>query len=240
VGEGAEIIRRGEADVMLCGGAHSMIHPFGLTGFYRLSVLSTRNDGTAMRPFDRDRDGFVIGEGAAMMVLESFEHARKRGADVWGELTGFASTQNAFRITDSHPDGRETVRCIEEALREARLDPDQIDYVNAHGTGTIENDQVETVVLKQVFGRRAYRMPVSSTKSMVGHLTTACAAIELVACLLTLRTGVIHPTINYETPDPGCDLDYVPNAARDVPCRHVLSNSFGFGGQNVALIVSRC
>ena len=237
-GEAGEVIRRGEADVMLAGGAHSMIHPFGLTGFHRLSVLSVRNDQTAMRPFDRDRDGFVIGEGAGIVVLEELEHARNRKAEIWGELAGYGSAQNAFRITDSHPEGRGISDCIERALDDAQLNPDQIDYINAHGTGTVENDRVETLGIKKVFGPKAYRVPISSTKSMVGHLTTACGALDLIVSLMTLRTGVVHPTINYETPDPECDLDYVPNVARQVPSKHVLSNSFGFGGQNVALVVS--
>jgi len=238
-GEAAEVIRRGEADVMLAGGAHSMIHPFGLTGFHRLCVLSVRNDQTAMRPFDRDRDGFVIGEGAGIVVLEELEHARNRKAEIWGELAGYGSAQNAFRITDSHPEGRGISDCIERALDDAQLNPDQIDYINAHGTGTVENDRVETLGIKKVFGPKAYRVPISSTKSMVGHLTTGCGALDLIVSLMTLRTGVVHPTINYETPDPECDLDYVPNVARQVPCKHVLSNNFGFGGQNAALVVSR-
>jgi 3-oxoacyl-[acyl-carrier-protein] synthase II len=240
VGEATDIIRRGEVELMLAGGAHSMIHPFGLTGFLRLSVLSALNEPRAMRPFDRDRDGFVVGEGGAVVVLEEFEHARKRGAEIWGEVTGYGSSQNAFRITDSHPEGRGISDCVAAALEQARLNPDQIDYINAHGTGTVENDRVETLGLKHVFGEQAYKVPISSTKSMVGHLTTACGALELVVCLLTLRNGVIHPTINYETPDPDCDLDYVPNTAREVRCRHVLSTNFGFGGQNAALVVSRC
>ncbi len=240
IGEATDVIRRGEADLMLAGGAHSMIHPFGLTGFLRLSVLSAYNDPSAMRPFDRHRDGFVVGEGGSVVMLEEYEHARRRGADVLGEIAGYGSSQNAFRITDSHPEGRGISDCVQSALDQARLNPEQIDYINAHGTGTVENDRVETFGLKRVFGERAYRVPISSTKSMVGHLTTGCGALELVVSLMTLRTGVVHPTINYETPDPECDLDYVPNAAREVPCRHVLSTNFGFGGQNAALVVSRC
>lgn len=239
VGEATDIIRRGEADLMLAGGAHSMIHPFGLTGFLRLAVLSVHNDPTAMRPFDRNRDGFVVGEGGAVVVLEELEHARQRGAEIWGEILGYGSSQNAFRITDSHPEGRGISDCVQAALAQARLNVDQIDYINAHGTGTVENDRVETLGIKKVFGEQAYKLPLSSTKSMVGHLTTGCGALELVVCLMTLRTGVVHPTINHETPDPDCDLDYVPNAARKVPCRHVLSTNFGFGGQNAALVVSR-
>ena len=241
IGEAARLIRRGEADLMLCGGAHSTIHPFGVTGFHRLSALSTRNadPASAVRPFERDRDGFVIGEGGAVLVLEELEHARRRGAEILGELSGYGSAQDAWRITDSAPDGRGTVLAIRRALANAQLTPEEIGYVNAHGTGTVLNDRVETIALKQVFGPHAGRVPISSSKSMLGHSTTACGAIELVVCLLTINSGVIHPTINYDAPDPQCDLDYVPNAARDVRCRHVLSPSIGFGGQNAALVVSR-
>ena len=241
IGQSAEIIRRGQADVMLAGGAHSMIHPFGLTGFQRLSALSTRNSdpSAAVRPFDRDRDGFVIGEGGAILVLEELDHARRRGADIWGEVVGFGSAQDAYRITDAHPEGRGAALSIERALTDAHLNPEDIDYINAHGTSTVLNDKVETVAIKRAFGRQAYRVPISSSKSMLGHFTTAGGAIELVVCLMVLRSGVLPPTLNYETPDPDCDLDYVPNTARESRCRHVLSNSFGFGGQNAALVVSR-
>lgn len=241
IGEAAEIIRRDEADLMLSGGAHSMIHPFGLTGFQRLSALSTRNDDPAgaVRPFDRERDGFVIGEGGAVLVLEELDHARRRGAEIWGEITGFGSSQDAFRLTDSHPEGRGAASSIERALDDARLDREEIDYINAHGTGTVVNDKVETIAIKRVFGQRAYSVPISSTKSMLGHFTTAGGAVEALICLMVLRRSVVPPTINYESPDPLCDLDYVPNEARSVDCRHVLSNSFGFGGQNAALIFSR-
>jgi 3-oxoacyl-[acyl-carrier-protein] synthase II len=241
VGTAARMIRRGEVDIMLAGGAHSTIHPFGLTGFQRLSTLSTRNDDPerAARPFDRDRDGFVIGEGGAAFILESLEHARRRGAEVLAELTGYGSAQDAYRITDTHPEGRGTVAAIRRALADARLNPDQIGYVNAHGTGTQLNDRIETLAFKQALGAHAYRVPISSTKSMLGHATTACAAIELAVCILALRNGVVPPTINLDHPDDGCDLDYVPHTAREVDCRHVLSDSIGFGGQNAALVVSR-
>ena len=240
-GEATEIIRRGDADVMLAGAAHSMIHPFGISGFYRLSALSQRNDdpATAVRPFDRERDGFVVGEGGALVVLEELEHARQRGAEIWGEVAGWGAAQDAYRITDSHPEGRGAATSVRRALADARLEPEAIDYINAHGTGTVVNDRVETLAIKSVFDRQAYRTPISSTKSMLGHFTTAGGAIELVVSLMALRTGVIPPTINYRTPDPECDLDYVPNVARELRCRHVLSNSFGFGGQNAALVVSR-
>jgi 3-oxoacyl-[acyl-carrier-protein] synthase II len=241
IGEAVEIIRRGEADVMLSGGAHTMIHPFGVTGFNLLTALSTYNDEPqkASRPFDRHRDGFVLGEGAGMVILEALDHANARGAHIYGEITGYGSTADAFRITDTHPQGRGAISCIQMALDDARLDPDRIDYINAHGTSTNVNDRVETLAIKQVFGERAYQIPVSSTKSMMGHLIAAAGATELIFCLLAIRDNVVPPTTNYETPDPDCDLDYVPNTAREVPCDNVLSNSFGFGGQNITLIARR-
>jgi 3-oxoacyl-[acyl-carrier-protein] synthase II len=241
IGEAVEIIRRGEADVMLSGGTHSMIHPFGVTGFNLLTALSTNNEHPteASRPFDRDRDGFVLGEGAAMVILEELEHARRRGAAIYGEVTGYGSTADAYRITDTHPEGRGATRCIKLALEDAQLNPEEIGYINAHGTSTSVNDKVETLAIKNALGGAAYQIGVSSTKSMMGHLIAAAGATELIVCLMALRDGVLPPTINYHTPDPECDLDYIPNTAREVPCRHALSNSFGFGGQNIALIVSR-
>lgn len=241
VGEAVEIIRRGESDVMLSGGTHTMIHPFGVTGFNLLTALSTQNDPPekASRPFDRKRDGFVLGEGAGMVVLEELEHAKRRGAHIYGEIVGYGSTADAFRITDTHPEGRGAISCMEMALKDAGLDPQQIDYINAHGTSTSVNDKVETLAIKKVFADRAYQVPVSSTKSMMGHLIAAAGATELVICLLAIRDNAIPPTINYEEPDPECDLDYVPNEAREQPCNVVLSNSFGFGGQNITLIVRR-
>jgi 3-oxoacyl-[acyl-carrier-protein] synthase II len=241
IGEAVEIIRRGEADVMLSGGCHSMIHPFGVTGFNLLTALSTRNDEPqrASRPFDNQRDGFVLGEGAAMVVLEDLEHAKQRGARIHGEVVGYGSTADAYRITDTHPEGRGASACIRMALADAGLGPDAIDYINAHGTSTDVNDKVETLAIKNVFGERAYRLPVSSTKSMMGHLIAAAGATELIVCLLAIRDGLLPPTINYEDPDPNCDLDYVPNKVRAGKCDRALSNSFGFGGQNIALIVSR-
>lgn len=240
IGEAAEMIRDGDVDVMLAGGAHSMIHQFGISGFHRLSALSQRNDDPAhaVRPFDRDRDGFVVGEGAAMVILESLEHAQRRGAEILAELTGYGSAQDAFRVTDAHPEGRGASSCMGLALRDAGVNPNEISYVNAHGTGTVLNDKIETLAIKRIFGDDAYHVPISSTKSMLGHFTTAGGAIELVIGVMAIRSGVLPPTINYETADPECDLDYVPNVARQRSCRHVLSNSFGFGGQNVALVVS--
>jgi 3-oxoacyl-[acyl-carrier-protein] synthase II len=241
LGEAAEMIRHGDADLMLSGGSHSMINPFGLTAFNLLTALSTRNDAPekASRPFDRLRDGFVIGEGAGILILEELEHAKRRGATIHAELTGYGSTADAYRVTDSHPEGRGAVACMRAALADARLTPVEIGYVNAHGTSTPVNDRVETLALKQVFGDHASRVPISSSKSMLGHLIGAAGAVELVICIEVLRHGVLPPTINYEVPDPECDLDYVPNEAREKRVRHILKNSFGFGGQNIALIVSR-
>ncbi|NLF72700.1 MAG: beta-ketoacyl-[acyl-carrier-protein] synthase family protein [Candidatus Anammoximicrobium sp.] len=242
IGEATEAIRRGDADVMLCGGAHSMIHPFGITGFQRLSTLSTKNDEPerASRPFDADRDGFVVGEGGAVLVLEEIEHARKRNAEIWAEIAGWGTAHDAFRITDLEPQGRAAARCMSLALADAGLAPEDIDYINAHGSGTAINDRVETVATKRALGSCAYHVPISSTKSMTGHLTTACGALEALICVLVLRHQAVPPTINQETPDPDCDLDYVPNTARQLRCRHVMSNNFGFGGQNTSLIFSRC
>ena len=241
IGEAAEMIRRGDVDVMLSGGAHSMIHPFGVTGFNLLTALSTRNDEPqrASRPFDRMRDGFVLGEGAGMLILEDLDFARARGARIYAELTGYGSTADAYRITDTHPEGRGAARCLKLALEDARLNVDDIHYINAHGTSTEVNDKVETVAIKRVFGEQAYRTPVSSTKSMMGHLIAAAGAVEVIVCLLAIRDNVAPPTTNYENPDPECDLDYVPNTARQVRCDHAATNSFGFGGQNITLIASR-
>lgn len=238
LGEATEIIRQGEADVMLSGGAHSMIHPFGVTGFNLLTALSTRNDSpqTASRPFDRTRDGFVLGEGAGMLILEELEHARRRGARIYGEVAGYGSTADAYRITDIHPEGRGATRCIQMALADARLNTDQIDYINAHGTSTVVNDKVETMAIRQALQDDARTTPISSTKSMMGHLIAAAGSVEAITCLLAIRDKVAPGTMNYETPDPECDLDYLPNSARELPVRRALSNSFGFGGQNVTLV----
>lgn len=241
IGEATELIRHGDADVMLSGGAHSMIHPFGLTGFNLLTALSTRNDNPtkASRPFDRERDGFVMGEGAGMLVLEELEHARRRGAPIYAEITGYGTTADAFRMTDSHPEGRGAIACLQQALDDGGTRPEDIGYINAHGTSTQVNDKVETLAIKKVFGEAAYRVPISSTKSMLGHLIAAAGAVELVITIMAMRRSILPPTINYEVPDPECDLDYVPNVAREQKVRHAVSNSFGFGGQNVSLVVSR-
>lgn len=241
IGEATEMIRRGDVDVMLSGGAHSMIHPFGITGFNLLGALSTRNDEPtrASRPFDRQRDGFVIGEGAAMLILEELEHAKHRGARIYGEVTGYGSTADAFRITDTHPEGRGAAKCLELTLADAGLNPTDVHYINAHGTSTSVNDKVETLAIKRALGEQAYRVPVSSTKSIMGHLIAAAGATEAILCLLAIRDNVLPPTINLENPDPDCDLDYVPNQPRETRCDHALSNSFGFGGQNITLALSR-
>ncbi len=240
IGEATEIIRRGDADVMLSGGAHSMIHPFGVTGFNLLTALSENNAAPerASRPFDLNRDGFVLGEGAGMLILEDLEHARARGARIYGEIRGYGSTADAYRITDIHPEGRGAISCIRMALADAEVNPEEVGYVNAHGTSTKVNDLVETMAIKGGLGEHARSTPVSSIKSMMGHLIAAAGSVEAITCLLAIRDGVLPPTINYETPDPDCDLDYIPNQARETKIRAALSNSFGFGGQNVSLIVS--
>lgn len=240
IGEAVEMIRRGTADVMLSGGTHSMIHPLGLAGFNLLTALSTsRNDDPkrASRPFDKSRDGFVLSEGSGVVVLEELEHAKHRGAKIYGEIVGYGCSADAFRLTDPHSEGRGANQAMRLALENAHLNVSDIDYVNAHGTSTQLNDQVETLAVKKVFGDHAKNVPISSIKSMLGHMIAAAGAVELIASLLTLRDGIIPPTINYETPDPACDLDYVPNVARKQKVDTVLSNSFGFGGQNVSLIV---
>jgi 3-oxoacyl-[acyl-carrier-protein] synthase II len=241
IGEATEIIRRGDADVMLSGGTHSMIHPFGVTGFNLLTALSTRNDEPtrASRPFDRDRDGFILGEGAGMLVLEELEHAKARGARIFGEVAGYGSTADAFRLTDTHDEGRGAIACIREALADAEVNASDVHYINAHGTSTSVNDSIETLAIRKSFGDSAYKVPISSTKSMMGHLIAAAGSVEAIVCLLAIRDGVIPPTINLDHPDVDCDLDYVPHEARRRKVDVTLSNSFGFGGQNIALILRR-
>jgi 3-oxoacyl-[acyl-carrier-protein] synthase II len=241
IGEAAMILRRGDADVMIGGGAHSMIHPFGVTGFNRLTALSTANDDPprASRPFDAHRGGFVLGEGAGMVILETLEHAQARGAKILAEVVGYGSTADAFRITDQHPDGTGAVIAMREALEDAHLNPQDIHYINAHGTGTRENDGNETVAIKRIFGEYAPKVPVSSIKSMMGHLIAAAGAVELITCVLAIRDQVLPPTMNLTDRDPECDLDYVPNKARAARVDVAMSNSFGFGGQNDTIIVKR-
>lgn len=239
IGEATEILRRGDADVMIGGGAHSMIHPYGVTGFNRLTALSTMNDDPprASRPFDATRGGFVLGEGAGMVILETLDHARARNAPILCEVVGYGSTADAFRITDQHPDGTGAVIAMREALADAGLTPHDVHYINAHGTGTRENDGNETGAIRQVFGEHARNVPVSSIKSMMGHLIAAAGSVELITCVLSIRDQVLPPTMNLHHRDPECDLDYVPNAARKATVKVAMSNSFGFGGQNDTLIV---
>jgi 3-oxoacyl-[acyl-carrier-protein] synthase II len=242
IGEATDIIRRGDADIMIAGGSHSMIHPLGMAGFNLLTALAVgynEQPEKASRPFDLRREGFVLGEGAGMLIMEELGHARRRGARIHGEVIGYGSTADAFRITDSHPEGRGAEAAMRGALLDAGISPAEIDYINAHGTSTEVNDRVETMAIKMVLGERAYRVPVSSTKSMMGHLIAAAGAVEAIICLLAIRDGLVPPTINYEAPDPACDLDYVPNKARRAPVRAAMSNSFGFGGQNVCLVLRR-
>ncbi len=241
VGEATEMIRRGDSDVMLAGGTHSMIHPFGVTGFNLLTALSESNDEPtkASRPFDRLRNGFVLGEGSAMVVLEEYDRAIARGATIYGEVVGYGTTADAFRITDIPPDGHGGIAAMRMAIADAGLQPSDIQYVNAHGTSTTVNDKVESLACREVFGEFAAKVPVSSTKSMMGHLIAAAGVTEMIVCLLAMRDSVLPPTINYENPDPACDLDYVPNEARPAEIKYALNNSFGFGGQNVTLCLSR-
>ena len=241
IGEAAELIRGDETDIMLAGGSHTMVHPFGMTGFCLLTAMTTSNDAPtkASRPFDRDRDGFVLGEGGGMLVLEDLEHARRRGATIYAELTGYGLSADAYRLTDPPPDGRGAVRSMRLALRDAGLNVEDIGYANAHGTSTPAGDVAESRAIRTVFGSAADALPVSSTKSMTGHMIAAGGVVELIACIMAIRESVLPPTINYETPDPECDLDYVPNQARERRVHHALNNNFGFGGQNTTLIVSR-
>ncbi len=241
IGEGAERIRRGGAEIMICGGGESVVHPLTLAALSNMGAVSCRNDEPerASRPFEADRDGFLMGEGAAVLILESLEHAQRRGARIHAELIGYGSSCDAFHITAPDEQGVGAARSMQAALDDAKLQPEEIDYINAHGTSTPLNDPVETRAIHTVLGKHASRVPVSSTKSMIGHLMGAAGAVEAIACIKSLETGVVHPTINYETPDPECDLDYVPNKARETHPRTALSNSFGFGGHNATVIFCR-
>lgn len=249
IGEAFTMLRDGEADLMLSGGTHTMIHVLGLTGFIRLTALSRRNDEMqrASRPFSRSRDGFVMGEGSGIVVLETLDHALARGATPHAEITGYGSSADAFRITDMHPEGRGPAEAIRQALAMAGIDPARrgadgrplVHYVSAHGTGTSENDSIETLAIRTIFGENAPSVPISSIKSMMGHLIAAAGSVELIACVMAIRHGILPPTINLDDPDPDLPLDYVPNVARSCPVDVCLSNSFGFGGQNDALVVRR-
>ena len=240
-GDAVEVIRRGVCDVMVAGGTEAGMTEIGLAGFCAMRAMSTRNDepARASRPFDALRDGFVASEGAAVLVLESLEHAIDRGATILAEMSGYGVSSDAYHTVQPGPDGTSAVLAMQRAIEDAGIQPTDIDYINAHGTSTPLNDAVETQAIKSVFGEHAYRVPVSSTKSMIGHALGAAGALEAVACVKMIQEGVLHPTINYENPDPACDLDYVPGKARPKKLRHVLKNSFGFGGQNACLVISK-
>ncbi len=238
LGEAAEIIKRDDADAMIAGGAEAAVSPLALGGFCAMRALSRRNDEPeqASRPFDRDRDGFVMAEGAGVVILEEYEQAARRGARIYGELLGYGATADAYHITDPCPDGDGMARAMDTALRDARITSDEVDYVNAHGTATPVGDPAETRALKRVFRDRAGKVPVSSTKSVTGHLLGAAGGVEAIACLCAMRDGIAPPTANLDNPDPECDLDYVPREARELPIRTAMSNSFGFGGHNATLV----
>jgi len=241
IGEAFKIIQREDAQVMIAGGSEAAITPLGLAGFCSMRALSTRNGepAKASRPFDRERDGFVIGEGAGVVVLEELERARRRGACILGEIIGFGMSEDAYHITQPIQDGSGIRKAMANALADARISPEKVDYINAHGTSTPFNDRIETLAIKALFDSHAYKVPISSTKSMTGHLLGATGGVEIIACVLSLREGVIPPTINYEVPDPDCDLDYVPNQSRETKVRIALSDSMGFGGHNSVLIVKK-
>ena len=239
IADALRCIQLGDAEVMITGGSEAAITYMGLGGFIAARALSSRNENpqAASRPFDKDRDGFVLSEGAGILVLEEFEHAKKRGATIYAELFGAGVTSDAYNITAPHPEGVGASRAMQIALRSARLNPSDIDYINAHGTSTDLGDVAETVAIKRVFGEHARKLAISSTKSMIGHLLGASGGVELIATVMSIRDGVIHPTINLDTPDAACDLDYVPKVARKTPVRYAISNSFGFGGHNASLAV---
>ena len=241
IGDSFKIIQRGDADIMICGGAESAITPMSVAGFASMRALSTRNDDPqhASRPFERDRDGFVIGEGAGIMILEELELAKRRGARIYAELVGYAMTADAFHLTMPDETGSGAIRVMQKAIRDAGIQPQQVGYINAHGTSTPYNDKFETLAIKQTFGAHAYQLAVSSTKSMTGHLLGAAGGIEGVFSVLSLYRNLLPPTINYVNPDPDCDLDYVPNEPRKAEVGYALSNSFGFGGTNAALLFKR-
>lgn len=241
IGEACRIIQYGDADVMVAGGSEANLTPLTVGGFNAMKALSTRNDDPlkASRPFERDRDGFVVAEGSGIVILEELEHATKRGAKIYAEMAGYGYNGDAYHITAPCPDGDGFIRCIRMALKDALLSPDDVDYINAHGTSTKLNDFIETLSIKEVFKEKAYKTPISSTKSMTGHLLGAAGAIEAVFSVLSIRDQVCPPTINYENPDPECDLDYVPNTARAHAINVVVSNAFGFGGTNSALVFRR-
>lgn len=239
VGDALRAIQWGYADVMVTGGSEAAMTPMGLGGFIAAKALSDRNNDpkTASRPWDKNRDGFVLSEGAGVVILEEYEHAKKRGAPILAEVLGCGSTADAHNITAPHPEGDGAVHAMKFALQDAKVNPEEVGYINAHGTSTPLGDAAETNAIKKVFGAHARKVPISSTKSMVGHLLGASGGVELIATVMSIKTGVIHPTINLHTPDPACDLDYVPNTAREARVRRAISNSFGFGGHNCTVVV---
>jgi 3-oxoacyl-[acyl-carrier-protein] synthase II len=239
IGDAFRAIQYDHADVMITGGSEAGIAHMGLGGFVSARALSMRNDDPpgASRPFDKDRDGFVLAEGAGILIIEEFEHARKRGAKIVAELLGVGCTADGYHITAPHPEGVGAIMAMQLALKDARLNTEDVGYLNAHGTSTELGDAAETLAIKKVFGAHARNLPISSTKSMLGHTLGASGGIELIACIMSLQTGVLHPTINYVTPDPTCDLDYIPNHPREVRIKNAISNSFGFGGHNCCLVV---
>ncbi len=241
IGDAYRLIQNGFADAMICGGTEAVITPLGIAGFTSMKALSTRNDDPekASRPFDRDRDGFVMGEGAGMLVLEELEHAQKRGAEIYSELIGYGLNSDAYHITSPTQGGEGAASCMKAALKDADISPQQVQYVNAHGTSTKYGDEIETTALKSVFGDHAYNLCVSSTKSMIGHLLGASGGVEAVICVLSIKNKIVPPTINLDNPDEGCDLDYVPKIARDLDLNISMSNSFGFGGTNGCIIIRR-
>lgn len=240
IGEAGEIIRRGAADIMITGGVEALIRDFCIVGFSGMRALPTgynHSPERASRPFDRDREGFVFSEGCGVLILESMEHAQSRGADILAELLGQGASSDAFHMAQPNPQASGAIRAMRWALQNARVNPDDIDYINAHGTGTPANDPLETLAIKTIFAEQAYSIPVSSTKSMIGHPMGASGALEAIACIMSIRTGILHPTRNLDNPDADCDLDFVPHQARSTPVRTVLTNSFGLGGQNASLIL---
>ena len=241
IGDAYHIIKRGDADAMIAGGTESTVTPLGIGGFSVMKALSSRNDSpeTASRPFEKNRDGFVLGEGAGIVVLEEYEAAKKRGAKIYAEVVGYGMTGDAYHLTMPAPGGEGAARCMKMALRGGGVNPEQITYINAHGTSTPFNDLYETMAIKSVFGDHAKKLMVSSTKSMTGHLLGAAGGVEAVFCCLAMEKGVVPPTINYVEPDPECDLDYVPNTARDAKVEYAMSNSFGFGGTNATLLFKK-
>lgn len=240
IGDAFKVIERGDADVMVTGGSEAAITPLSIAGFCSMKAMSTNEDPkTACRPFDANRNGFIMGEGSGTLILESLEHALNRGANIYAEIVGYGATADAYHITAPAPEGAGAARAMKLALKDANINPEDIDYINAHGTSTEYNDKYETMAIKNIFGKHAYKLKVSSTKSMTGHMLGASGAVEAIATILAIKNGIIPPTINYETPDPECDLDYVPNKAVNIDIQYALSNSFGFGGHNATLLFKK-